>query len=579
MVGNTARKTVLHVTLYVTNIDDERITQQDITQLFGLAATPFLKKQCKTEITVKSGVRHAIIVLPEEISVEIMKLNGVKMYGKALKISKTLSLTTEDPREDDGDIIAMELDCRVGEWAIDQVTETEVCDALLLQHPEDPTKAVKKMFGSMMGVFRIQSVDFEPYLDSSLTIRGRELKLKPIRLLPFRGSGDNRTYNFSARSRNFDPDGVRVTIYDSYDLKFRDITGEEFDNYFHELGIEIIKPTTPQTHRERRDVLTTHRFIVVKNIDQQGNKIDLGTEIRIGNSSFKIGYFGKQAWCRLCGVKHGKECPSKARFQILQELRKEDLKKRKVYSDSTLRHTNQLALSSDVSCMSGGGIGQICNLIHVDEKHDQVIINAGTNEIKTESLHEFVYTVSKAEEKLQKLAATHDVTVVVPCFPAVGAAETAKAQYLEEKMNSIKEIKTIKMTNIEWDDRPPHRHPTEKGTLEIIKQIHQNVGDLIMDNCEPDVICPMKYRQVKPVYKVGCRGCDNLDYAATLCQECKVAAKEVDVRLLEDLIRNLEAKLFPPIEIDNTVYMREIAKRTNDGNNPEASIAKAAKTD
>ena len=118
-----------------------------------------------------------------------------------------------------------------------------------------------------------------------------------------------------------------------------------------------------------------------------------------------------QKFCPLCDRKHGWDCPSKVRFEFLKQLRKGKTQKCKMYSDSTLRHANQLALTTDVDCMSGGGIGQICNIIPYDQSHDEVIINAGNNEIKIESLHEFMYTVSKSEEKLRELSTSTSVTV------------------------------------------------------------------------------------------------------------------------------------------------------------------------
>ena len=134
-----------------------------------------------------------------------------------------------------------------------------------------------------------------------------------------------------------------------------------------------------------------------------------------------------QAWVGL---------PIQSSFRIPKEFEKKaNLEKRKIYADSTLRHTNQLALSTDVACMSGGGIAQLCNLIPYDSKHSDVVIQAGSNEIRnTDSLNEFVYTVQKTEEKLRKLATeTEKVTLVLPAAPTVGPEEGAKAEFLKRQ--------------------------------------------------------------------------------------------------------------------------------------------------
>ena len=85
--------------------------------------------------------------------------------------------------------------------------------------------------------------------------------------------------------------------------------------------------------------------------------------------------------------------------------------------------------------MSGGGIGQLCNIISLDQKHEKVVIHAGNNEVaRTESIPEFVYTIEKAAEKLQNLSETTEVTFVLPCAPPFGPHEIGKSQYLEERI-------------------------------------------------------------------------------------------------------------------------------------------------
>ena len=65
-----------------------------------------------------------------------------------------------------------------------------------------------------------------------------------------------------------------------------------------------------------------------------------------------------------------------------------------IYSDSTVWHVNQLALSTDVACMSCGGIGQFCNGILLDVKHEEVVLVAINNEAATDNDSKgFVYTI------------------------------------------------------------------------------------------------------------------------------------------------------------------------------------------
>jgi len=144
--------------------------------------------------------------------------------------------------------------------------------------------------------------------------------------------------------------------------------------------------------------------VVQKLDDEKEIKDRIGSSIVVAGVKFNIVYDGMERYCYLCSRKHGNDCPTRARFEFLKKLRKGRTTKRKFYSDSIMRHVNSLALVTDVAVMSGGGIGQIVNAIHHDQKHEEVIINAGTNEIiYSKTPDEYVYTIEKSLEKLQKL--------------------------------------------------------------------------------------------------------------------------------------------------------------------------------
>ena len=180
----------------ITNID-EKANVNDITQLLGLTTTPYLQENTRVQIyqSDEQG-RHAVVILPVPHHLEILKLDGIELYEKKLTIiqeNTTVndesftppSNTISEPEE--GELLYMLLDCRLPEWnitkegKIDHVSEMEVCDAILLEHADDPTKAVKTLWGKMRGTFRIESTDLQRYDGKSVTIRGKELKLTPVR--------------------------------------------------------------------------------------------------------------------------------------------------------------------------------------------------------------------------------------------------------------------------------------------------------------------------------------------------------------------------------------------------------------
>ena len=236
--------------------------------------------------------------------------------------------------------------------------------------------------------------------------------------------------------------------------------------------------------------------------------------------------------------------------------------KRKIYSTSVLAHTNQLALTTDVACMSGGGIGQLCNVIPSDTKHEEVIILAGTNEItRTESLHEFVYTIEKTVEKLRALAGDNQVTMVLPVTPCLNATEMGKAKFLEQKVNEIEEIKTVKLNaeTIEFDGV----HPTKEGTEDIIRQLNDVFDKEIVlpDATSEDLTTSSRYSKVQGIFKVGCRACQAMDICAFLCDNCRASSENTNIDALAELIEEIERTHFPPIESnDNNVEMDDLSE-------------------
>ena len=444
-----------------------------------------------------------------------------------------------------GEIIFILLDVRNHpDLNFPPVNDTEVCDALLQKHASDPHLAVKAGWGSRLGTFVVESIDMLPYVGTSLEIRGHDIALKPVRKQPPR---ERTAHQSQQRNDNFDPDAVKVRIFDAFEVRYRSITSEAFNDAFLAMGADVMKPTLPERCRNRREMLNTHRYIIVKPFDENGTKIDMGSHINVDGRTFKISYPGKQHFCTLCQKKHGKDCATRVRFDALRNLRKGLTSDKKIYSDSTLRLTNQLALSTDVACMSGGGIGQICNLIpHDTDVHQEVIINAGTNELKTECLKEFVFEVDRAAHKLEKLAASVPVTLVLPPIRDEIPNVAGRSQFLRETLSRVEAVTVVALSDVEMDETD---HPTEKGTLAIIDQIDAS-KKVVLEDCRDDVTLPVKYRQVQSVFKAGCRGCDNLDYTPSLCATCRQEAQETDTSILTGMIDARMNILYPPMDVE-----------------------------
>ena len=550
-------------TIFMRNLGKD-ITKDEIVDLFGLHKTPFLKKH--TRIGIVHGQEHntAILEVAEKVYDEMLKLSGMKFKGSDIKLSPH-----EDPAQDeaeteegaasDGEVEEepvefLEIDTRLPEWVYNPVTDLEVARALDIDFSDDPTKSVEdigRYNKSLKGIFRIDSNDYARYNGQVLTIRERELQFipkhrQPKKQSPSYGRRGPRDSDNSQRPNR--KEGTFITIYRAYRLEHRGLYNELFDDYFREMGIEVIKTTLPQFKKGTR-VLNNNRYLVVQKLDDHKELRDkLGSFITIDGKRFYIVYTGLEKYCYECSRKHGYHCPTRARNEFLEKLRKDKTSKRKIYSDSIARHANVPALTTDVACMSGGGIGQIINAISYDTKHEEVIVMGGTNEVvNTTNPAEFVFTIDKSLEKLKALSEQVVMTFVMPCVPLVTPEMKAKATYLEEGVRKIETVKVITLDEIDHDD--DDIHPTEDGTRAILKQLHSKFGDeIIVDGAEEGDITTRKYSKVQSLYKVGCRTCNDHSYTPYMCGECKQGtADEANVERLMQLYNKAEEEMFPDV--------------------------------
>ena len=465
----------------------------------------------------------------------------------------------------------LEIDTRRPEWCWDPVKTFEVCDALGKDHEDDVTKSIEpigRYIKKMFGVFRLDTDDIDRYVGKSVEIRGKLIPITPYyRVISQEDSGPS----YFPRHRK---EGTLITIYGAYRRDNRHITNEAFDAIFTEQGLEIIKLTQPQFNKNT-NILNNNRYLVVEKIEEGR---DIGTFIKVMGIRFNIQYTGMEKYCYLCARKHGWDCPIQRRHNFLREQRKGLTDKRKIYSDSIFRNTNQLALTTDIGCMTGGGIGQVCNAIARDKKFEEVVISGGTNEIlHTQSLQEYVYTIDKSVEKLKALTSETNVTLVFPTVPLSGPHEMGKAAYLEEKVKEIPEIKLLQMKDIQYESSGVHQHPTVEGTVDMLCQLNDFTDKeiLLPETIESDLTA-RKYQHVHVLYKVGCRACPDYDgYTQDICPTCKEEAAKADITHITEIITKINDELFPTdMNVDENgsatvteVDMKEIVKRAVDTSN------------
>lgn len=92
--------------LYVGNLGPN-VSKDDICQLFGLGATPYLKQTCSVELATyeKTGKskNFAFVTVPEHVHKELVNLNGIEFYGKQIVIEEAKSKPEDDDEKKERD--------------------------------------------------------------------------------------------------------------------------------------------------------------------------------------------------------------------------------------------------------------------------------------------------------------------------------------------------------------------------------------------------------------------------------------------------------------------------------------------
>ena len=143
---------------------------------------------------------------------------------------------------------------------------------------------------------------------------------------------------------------------------------EKISNSAFDTGIRVFGALQKLTELQRIKGTTCfngNRYCVIEPKGNIPSSIDIPDE----NGKFfpiTLRYRGQQYYCGVCNESHVGPCPAKAAFYAEKELRATLEIKTQIVSDSTLRQVDQLGLSADVICMSGGRAGNVANILHDD---------------------------------------------------------------------------------------------------------------------------------------------------------------------------------------------------------------------
>ena len=247
----------------------------------------------------------------------------------------------------------------------------------------------------------------------------------------------------------------------------------------------------------------------------------------------------------------------------IEEKKKHEIK-RTIYSDSTLRLSDKIGLLAEVITMSGGTIGEIGNAVRDDKQTNglgaeksEVIVIAGKNNLKqidgTRDLAKAAYAIDKGIEKIvSELDDTQQVNFVnvIPQPETITPLQNIISDYMEMSLNNVSESNTqVNVTHVNGEniDMDGTGHPTEEGTVQLLKALSQVFPDLILN----EKLCTGKqyYRGVESIYKYGCQICNqNGDFTKHkgFCDSCQEEYEKKDLGEVTEKLKQLYESYFPP---------------------------------
>ena len=399
--------------------------------------------------------------------------------------------------------------------------------------------------------------------------RGRPNELKKIYI-------ENYEYDRNGMSGRV----KEVTIRDSMDDEFWQVTNEEMTDFFSRYGT-IVKAV----HYEvQSGIYTGHRtfqirlkgqteiprwcqVVIPSETDPETNKAEGELNIR---------YRGQPWFCKRCETHHKGGCPIVMRERKERKERREERKKNirtNMIGTSNMRWIDEDSLTSDVTCIPGARIGHVANQLTVtdSENTDTIIVVAGCNNIngeimEKEQLDEWEQQTSKELAEMENavcdLAKEGKEIVIVNMIetPAANSSDTTKAQRdiinegfdllkskINRKMGGKEHVKNMTTPSHDESDYDDKLHLSVKGTAKLVANIStflENTltpngterterlripgGGMVMDQ-------DRMHRGVTTTYTFGCRHCCSLHHSARMCEELRQQRRTRGISLAEEM--------------------------------------------
>ncbi len=517
-------------------------TPEQLRIHFGLDNTPFLTQRCSIELSDDNDQYSARLRVPEFVHTELLKLNGIVLAGRKLKVTSP-EVDPAPPEQSETWSTHVELDFSVGRTVYEykELSSAVIVAAVYNTFADDDTKRLIAPKRKDDTVWKIETKKIDLYKNAKF-LQHEGAVLSDVQVKRVRTQvdvfGNVRRRNFTTNS----PTDLLITLKDADTQKFEGVTDDMIFQKIVAMGIgRIKKAVRPQPH-PGTDCPCGNKFFVLENVSEDDRKkIPPSFDFLINGWIQKmwLNYRGKPRRCKFCGEYHEetvKVCPKEA---IIRQMERErDALKTldtglpmKTYTDSTMRLAEQKSLSSDIDAMSGASTGNLLNAMDVDPAapRSAILIVAGQNDLHRRMENtEFAYMVQQKEKKLTEIAEKRNVALLSP--PPLYAA---REEFFHESLEKLSENKNIEVWKNPLDsfDDDGGRHPSPEQTVEILQYINSKTKefygfDYLLPSATPDTIVTKKYFGVTPLYRFGCSGCQGRKKNKwdNLCDDCIAAA-------------------------------------------------------
>lgn len=443
-------------------------------------------------------------------------------------------------------------------------TQAEIVHAVHSAFSFDDTKTLLKLFGRDRGLYiletqhperydKMQDLEYGGKKIAKVSLKAEEKYEQNGKVITKRSFVNEHGETVKSQDRKNE---ILITLYNANTQRFKDVTDDELHRRIVNMDVGRIKrAVTIQTYQDS-NLPNGNKYFVLAGL-QEGDlerlpqSFDFHTEE--GVQRMWLNYYGKKRKCRFCSKFHDGECPVQAQIRNMEQERDQIRKElghfpTKTYTDSTMRYASQNALACDLDAMSGGTMGNIINTVEVDEDNENVkniVIVGGANDITRDvPPQEFLWTMAKTKERMQKLAGTKNSISILPpphrMF--VSNEDTVRQQYLKEALTELSSVQNITI----WEnplkayEEDDGQHPSPIQTEQLLRYIdammsQQHGPPYVLQSATPETITTTKkYGRVNSLYKFGCSACSSRKKNKWyhICLECKEAL-QVDEQIKE----------------------------------------------